>query len=59
MPEEVELPYEPHLLSFATNDQASPDFLSLNPNNKIPAIIDLDGHGGKPMRSRRPFRACR
>ncbi|NUU03489.1 glutathione S-transferase N-terminal domain-containing protein [Herbaspirillum robiniae] len=49
MLEETGLPYEPHLVSFETNDQFSPEFLSLNPNNKIPAIIDPDGPGGKPM----------
>ena len=37
MLEETGLPYEPHLVSFDTNDQMSPEFLSLNPNNKIPA----------------------
>ena len=47
--EELGLPYEPHLVSFETNDQNSPEFLSLNPNNKIPAIIDPDGPGGKPL----------
>jgi GST-like protein len=36
-------------VSFQTNDQTSPEFLSLNPNNKIPAIIDPDGPGGKPL----------
>jgi GSH-dependent disulfide-bond oxidoreductase len=47
--EETGLPYEPHLVSFASNDQLSPEFLSLNPNNKIPAIIDPNGPGGKPL----------
>ena len=47
--EETGLPYEPHLVSFETNDQLSPEFLSLNPNNKIPAIIDPDGPGGQPL----------
>ena len=47
--EELGLPYEPHLVSFQTDDQFSPEFLSLNPNNKIPAIIDPDGPGGKPL----------
>ena len=47
--EETGLPYEPHLISFETNDQMSPEFLSLNPNNKIPAIIDPDGPGGQPL----------
>ncbi len=49
MLEETGLPYEPHLVSFETNDQMTPEFLSLNPNNKIPAIIDPDGPGGKPL----------
>src|SRR4051812_41916549 len=49
MLEETRLPYEPHLVSFETNDQNSPEFLSLNPNNKIPAIIDPDGPGGAPL----------
>ena len=47
--EELGLPYEPHLVSFETNDQMSPEFLSLNPNNKIPAIIDPNGPGGQPL----------
>ncbi|MEO8543861.1 MAG: glutathione S-transferase N-terminal domain-containing protein [Burkholderiaceae bacterium] len=47
--EETGLPYEPHLVSFDTQDQTSPEFLSLNPNNKIPAIIDPDGPGGKAL----------
>ena len=47
--EETGLPYEPHLVRFDANDQMSPEFLSLNPNNKIPAILDPDGPGGKPL----------
>jgi len=47
--EETGLPYEPHLVSFDTQDQMTPEFLSLNPNNKIPAILDPDGPGGKPL----------
>jgi GST-like protein len=47
--EETGLPYEPHLVSFSTNDQLSQEFLSLNPNNKIPAILDPNGPGGKPL----------
>ncbi|MYM82927.1 glutathione S-transferase [Duganella sp. FT50W] len=47
--EEMGLPYEPHLVSFETQDQMSPEFLSLNPNNKIPAIIDPNGPDGKPL----------
>lgn len=47
--EELGLPYDAHLVNFATNDQMSEAFLSLNPNNKIPAIIDPDGPGGLPL----------
>lgn len=49
MLEETGLPYEPHLVSFDSNDQMSPEFLSLNPNNKIPAILDPNGPGGRPL----------
>jgi GST-like protein len=49
MLEEAGLAYEAHLVDFATNDQMSPAFLSLNPNNKIPAILDPNGPGGKPL----------
>ena len=49
MLEETGLPYEPHLVSFETGDQLSPEFLSLNPNNKVPAIIDPNGPEGKPL----------
>ena len=49
MLEEIGLPYEPHLVRFDTNDQLTPEFLSLNPNNKIPAIIDPNGPDGKPL----------
>lgn len=49
MLEETGLPYEAHKVDFGTSDQLSPEFLSLNPNNKIPAIIDPDGPGGKPF----------
>ncbi|MCT9980838.1 glutathione S-transferase N-terminal domain-containing protein, partial [Acinetobacter sp. I-MWF] len=48
MLEELGLPYEAHKVSFETQDQLSPEFLSLNPNNKIPAIIDPNGPGGQP-----------
>jgi GSH-dependent disulfide-bond oxidoreductase len=47
--EETGLAYEPHLVRFDANDQMSPEFLSLNPNNKIPAIIDPNGPGDKPL----------
>src|SRR3546814_4841860 len=49
MLEETGLPYEPHRVSFDTQDQMSTEFLSLNPNNKIPAILDPHGPGGQPM----------
>ena len=49
MLEETGLPYEAHRVSFDTQDQLSPEFLSLNPNNKIPAILDPDGPGGQPL----------
>jgi GSH-dependent disulfide-bond oxidoreductase len=47
--EELGLPYEAHRVDFGSNDQMTPEFLSLNPNNKIPAIIDPAGPGGKPL----------
>jgi len=49
MLEETGLPYEPHLVDFDNNDQTSPEFLSLNPNNKIPAIIDPNGPERAPL----------
>ena len=49
MLEETGLAYEPHLVSFDSQDQLSPEFLSLNPNNKIPAILDPNGPGGAPL----------
>jgi GSH-dependent disulfide-bond oxidoreductase len=49
MLEETGLAYEPHLVRFEANDQTTPEFLSLSPNNKIPAILDPDGPGGKPL----------
>jgi GST-like protein len=47
--EETGLPYEAHTVGFGSNDQLSPEFLSLNPNNKIPAILDPQGPGGQPL----------
>jgi len=47
--EEMGLAYDAHTVKFATQDQMSAAFLSLAPNNKIPAIIDPDGPGGEPM----------
>jgi GSH-dependent disulfide-bond oxidoreductase len=49
MLEETELPYEAHRIDFDAHEQMSPEFLSLNPNNKIPAIIDPHGPGGRPL----------
>jgi GST-like protein len=49
MLEETGLPYEAHRVDFERQDQLSPEFLSLNPNNKIPAILDPQGPGGQPL----------
>jgi GST-like protein len=49
MLEETGLPYEAHRVSFDSKDQFSPEFLSLSPNNKIPAILDPNGPDGKPL----------
>ena len=49
MLEETGVPYEVHRVAFDSNDQMSPEFLSLNPNNKIPAILDPNGPDGKPF----------
>lgn len=49
MLEETGLPYEVHEIRFDRDDQMTPEFLSLNPNNKIPAIIDPNGPDGKPL----------
>jgi GSH-dependent disulfide-bond oxidoreductase len=47
--EELGLAYEPHLVDIGKNESWTAEFLSLNPNGKIPAIIDPDGPGGKPL----------
>jgi GSH-dependent disulfide-bond oxidoreductase len=47
--EEMGIPYEAHLVTLADADVKSPEFLSLNPNNKIPAIIDPNGPDGTPI----------
>ena len=49
MLEELGLPYEPHTIDIGKNETWGPEFLSLNPNGKIPALIDPDGPGGKPL----------
>ena len=58
MLEEIGLPYEVHLVDFSKDDQKTPEFLSLNPNGKIPAIIDPDGPGGKPLACSNRARSC-
>lgn len=47
--EELGLPYEAHTVDILKNETWTPEFLSLNPNGKIPAIIDPDGPGGQPI----------
>lgn len=47
--EELGLPYEPHRVDITQNESHTPEFLSLNPNGKIPAILDPDGPGGEPL----------
>jgi GST-like protein len=47
--EEIGLPYEAHAVNIGKNESWTPEFLSLNPNGKIPAIIDPNGPGGKPL----------
>jgi GSH-dependent disulfide-bond oxidoreductase len=49
MLEEIGLPYEVHLVDIMQNQTWTPDYLSLNPNGKIPAILEPDGPGGKPF----------
>ncbi|CAI2931597.1 glutathione S-transferase N-terminal domain-containing protein [Aminobacter sp. P9b] len=47
--EELDLPYEAHAINIGKNESWTPEFLALNPNGKIPAIIDPNGPGGKPI----------
>jgi len=49
MLEETGLPYEAHTVSFEAREQQLPEFLALNPNGKIPAIVDPDGPDGNPL----------
>ncbi|MGH8085664.1 MAG: glutathione S-transferase N-terminal domain-containing protein [Lysobacter sp.] len=49
MLEEARLAYEPHLVDIMEGESHTPEFLSLNPNGKIPAMIDPDGPGGQPL----------
>jgi len=57
MLEEVGLPYRVHPIDIGKGDQFTPEYVAINPNSKIPAIIDEDGPGGHPVRllSRVPF----
>ena len=47
--EEMELPYTVHPVNIGKNEQFNPAFLKISPNNRIPAIVDLDGPGGQPI----------
>jgi GST-like protein len=49
MLEEVGLPYEVHPINIGKGDQFAPAYVVINPNSKIPAIVDREGPGGKPM----------
>ncbi len=49
MLEEIGLPYTTHPVNTRKGDQFTPEFLKINPNNKIPAIVDHDGPDGKPV----------
>jgi len=49
MLEEIGLPYEAHLIDIGKNETWTPEFLSLNPNGKIPTILDPAGPDGKPL----------
>jgi len=49
MLEEIGIPYEVHLVDIMKNETWTPDYLSLNPNGKIPAILDPHGPSGKPL----------
>jgi GSH-dependent disulfide-bond oxidoreductase len=49
MLEEIAMPYEVHPINLSQGEQMKPDYLAINPNNKIPSIIDTDGPDGKPL----------
>jgi GST-like protein len=49
MLEEIGLPYQVHAIDIGAGDQFKPEFLSISPNNKMPAIVDADGPDGKPI----------
>ena len=48
MLEETKLPYKEHFVDVWKGEQYDPDFIKINPNSKIPAIVDHEGPGGKP-----------
>jgi glutathione S-transferase len=47
--EEAEVPYRLHMVNIRTGDQFKPEFVAICPNSKVPAIVDQDGPGGKPL----------
>lgn len=47
--EEMGLPYEAHTINIMQGDQFKPDFIKINPNSKIPAIVDPNGPGHQPI----------
>jgi GST-like protein len=49
MLEEIGLPYEVHPVNLREGEQFKPEYLAINPNNKIPAIVDTEGPGGQPL----------
>ena len=49
MLEELGVPYTLHHIDIGRGDQFTPEFLAISPNNKIPAIVDPEGPGGKPV----------
>lgn len=57
MLEEVGLPYRVHPVNIGKNEQFAPDFLKISPNNRIPAIVDPDGPGGKSISCSNPARS--
>ena len=50
MLEEIGMPYNVHAVNLAKNEQKTPEFLAINPNGRIPAIVDTEGPGGKPLK---------
>jgi GSH-dependent disulfide-bond oxidoreductase len=50
MLEELGMPYNVHPVNLGKNEQRAPEFLAINPNGRIPAIVDTEGPGGKPLK---------